>query len=213
MQDNEIKIPNEETSNGQGKKKSGLVTCGMVLGIVAISTSFIPIINNLSFVMGVLALIFGAIGLAKKLSKGKAITAFVLGILAVVITLIMQSALDSALDEVSDDLDYMSGGKTQEILDEYVDIEIGKFNVIEGEYYNDTELVVNVTNKSDERKSFDIQVEAVDSSGKRIDVDYIYANDLGAGQSQDFKIFTLVTDENIQAMKSAKIKIVEISMY
>ena len=43
------------------KKKSGLSTAGLVLGIIGICTSFMPIINNLSFVMGVLAIVFGVI--------------------------------------------------------------------------------------------------------------------------------------------------------
>lgn len=52
-------------------RKSGLGTVGLVLGIIGICTSFIPIINNLSFVMGVLAVIFGFIALVKQDSKGK----------------------------------------------------------------------------------------------------------------------------------------------
>lgn len=48
------------------KKKSGLATAGMVLGIVGICTSFIPFINNLSFIMAIIAFIFGIISLVKK---------------------------------------------------------------------------------------------------------------------------------------------------
>ena len=51
-------------------KKSGLATAGLVLGIVGICLSFIPILNNASFFLGILALIFGIISLVKKTSKG-----------------------------------------------------------------------------------------------------------------------------------------------
>lgn len=47
-------------------KKSGFGTCGLVLGIVGISLSFIPILNNASFFLGVLAIVFGIISLVKK---------------------------------------------------------------------------------------------------------------------------------------------------
>ena len=54
-------------------KKSGFATAGLVLGIIGICLSFIPILNNASFFLGVLAVIFGLISLIKKASKGKAI--------------------------------------------------------------------------------------------------------------------------------------------
>ena len=40
-------------------KKSGFATAGLVLGIIGICLSFIPILNNASFFLGVLAVIFG----------------------------------------------------------------------------------------------------------------------------------------------------------
>lgn len=41
--------------------KSGLSVAAMVLGIIGIALSFIPIINNAAFVLGILAFIFGLI--------------------------------------------------------------------------------------------------------------------------------------------------------
>ncbi len=64
---------------------------------------------------------------------------------------------------------------------------------------------------SNHLKSFTIQIEAVDNSGKRITDDYVYANDLAAGQNQDFDIFTYVSDDLIDSMKSATYKIVTVS--
>ena len=59
-----------------------------------------------------------------------------------------------------------------------------------------------------DKKSFSIQIEAVDTSGNRILDDTVYANDLGAGQSQDFEAFKLVSSDKIEALKSATFKIV-----
>lgn len=49
--------------------KSGLAIAGLVLGIVGVCTSFIPIVNNISFIMGILGAIFGIISLVKKNRK------------------------------------------------------------------------------------------------------------------------------------------------
>ena len=53
----------------------------------------------------------------------------------------------------------------------------------------------------------------MDATGERIDEGYVYANDLAAGQSQNFEIFTLVTSDKIDKMKKASFKIIEASMY
>lgn len=195
-------------------KKSGLGTAGLVLGIIGICTSFIPIINNLSFVMGVLAVIFGIIALAKKDSKAKTIATIILGVLAVVITLNVQKTLSDSLDAVSKELDKATGGNTEEILKNDVEVTLGNFEVTQGQYgMTDTKLVVTVKNKKEETKSFSIQIEAVASDGSRINQDYVYANNLTAGQSQDFEIFSFISSDKLEAMKSATFKIVEASMY
>ena len=202
-------------------KKSGLSTAGLVLGIIAICTSIIPIINNLSFIMGILAFIFGIISLVKGAGKGKNISAIVLGILAIIITINMQKAVSDTIDTVSNSLndfsssmDTMTGNKTEELLKNDVDVILGEFQVSKDKYgITDTKLDVKVTNKTSAMKSFSIQIEAVDSEGSRITNDYVYANNLNAGQSQNFEIFSFVTSENIEKMKNATFNIVEVSMY
>lgn len=194
-------------------KKSGLATVGLVLGIIGICLSFIPILNNASFFLGILAVIFGIIPLIKKASKGKAIAALILGILSIVITLSLQSSWSESLDKVSEDLDNASGENTEEVL-RNVDVNMGTFEVTTDEYgFSETKLVVNVTNNASEKKSYNIEIEAVSADGSRIDTDYIYANDLGAGQSQEFEIFTYVDDADLEAMQSATFEIIEASMY
>ena len=194
-------------------KKSGLATAGLVLGIIGICLSFIPILNHASFFLGILAVIFGIIPLIKKASKGKAIAALILGILSIVITLSLQSSWSESLDKVSEDLDNASGENTEEVL-KNVDVNMGTFEATTDEYgFSETKLVVNVTNNASEKKSYNIEIEAVATDGSRIDTDYIYANDLGAGQSQEFEIFTYVDDADLEAMQSATFEIIEASMY
>ncbi len=190
----------------EGTKKSGFSTAGLVLGIIGVCTSFIPIINNLSFVMGILAIIFGVIAFAKKDSKGKVIAVIILGIIAVAVTINSQK-------ELSDAIGTMTGDKTEEILANSVDVTLGNFEVDKGQYTTNTKLTVKVTNKTSENKSFNIQVEAVNPDGSRIMNDYVYANNLNAGQTQNFDIFKLVSSDKIDAMKNATFKVVEASMY
>lgn len=194
-------------------QKSSLCTAGLVLGIIGVCTSFIPIINNLSFIMGVLAVIFGLVSI-KKASKGKMIATIILGILAIVITLNAQQSLSDSLDTLSEDLDTASGENTEQVLANDVDVVLGDFEATTDEYgLTDTKLTVKVTNKTNETKSFSIQVEAVDANGNRINQDYVYANNLTAGQSQNFDIFQFVSSDQIEAMQNATFNIVEASAY
>lgn len=194
-------------------QKSSLCTAGLVLGIIGVCTSFIPIINNLSFILGILAVIFGLISV-KKANKGKMIATIILGILAIAITLSSQKAISDSLDTLSENLDTASGENTEQVLNNDVDVVLGNFEVTTDEYgLTDTKLTVKVTNKTNETKSFNIQVEAVDSNGNRINQDYVYANNLTAGQSQNFDIFAFVSSDQIEAMKSATFNIVEASAY
>ena len=196
------------------KKKSGFATAGLVLGIIGICTSFIPIVNNLSFVLGAIGVIFAVISLVKKASKGQAIAGIILCILAIVITINSQKALSDGLNEVSANLDKATGASTEEVLANDANVELGKFEVTKDSYgITDTKLTVKVTNKTSEKKSFNFHIEAVDTTGARINEDYVYANDLASGQSQNFEIFTLVTSDKINEMKNATFKIIEASMY
>lgn len=195
------------------KSKNGLVIVGIVLGIIGICLSFIPILNNISFVLGILSLLFGIIALIKKHNKGKAIATIILGVLSIVITLSLQSSWSDSLDDLSNDLDNMSGENTEEVLNN-LDVEIGDFEVETNEYgFSETRLVVKITNKTSKSKSFNLEIEAVAADGSRIKTDYIYASNLAANQSQEFEIFTYVEDDKLEQMQSAKFNIIEASMY
>ncbi len=198
-------------------KKRGMATAAFVLGIIGICLSFIPIINNAAFVLGILAAILGIVALVKKQGVGKAVTGVILGVLSIVITLVMQSmilnAVEDAFNEVDENLAYMAGDKTDDIMANFLDIQIGDFQVVEAEYWDESKVEVTIKNKSSEKASFNVTIEAVDSEENRIATDYIYVNDLGAGQSQKFEIFTLVTSDQYEALSQAVFRVVEASKY
>ena len=195
------------------KRTSGFGTAGMVLGIIAIVFSFIPIISYISFVLGGLAFIFSVLSLIKKSSRGQAIAGLVLAIIAIFIANAMHQGVQTAVNDLSNSIDTMTGINTDDVLNNYLDVSIGKFEVDESEYITNTKLVVTLKNKSSEKKSFDVKIEAVDKDGNRIDDDTAYVSDLNAGQSQKKELFTLVTSDKIKELKNATFKIVEASMY
>ena len=193
-------------------KNSGLATAGMVLGIIGIVLSFIPIINNAAFVLGILALIFGLISLIKKRGKGKAIAGLVLVILTIIITLSLQNSWGKSIEKAEKDLDKSFGNSTEEVLKKDVSVKFGEFTTDEDEFgLVDTKMVVTVKNKTKEKRSYSLHIEAVDKDGQRIAEDYIDVNDLGAGQTQKFDAFTYIEDNKIDLMKNATFKVIEAS--
>ena len=94
------------------KNKNGFCVTALVLGIIAIATSFVPIINNLSFILGLIGLVFAIIALKQKAPKGKTVTGLVLCVLSMVITLAVQSSISKQFDEINDNISYSTGEKT-----------------------------------------------------------------------------------------------------
>lgn len=89
---------------------SAMAIAGLVLGILGLLTSFLPIINNFSFILGVLGLVFAAVGMTgclrgKRSGKAMAIAALVLNILTVVVVLASQAAMSAAIDEAQKSLE------------------------------------------------------------------------------------------------------------
>lgn len=198
----------------ENNKKSGLATAGLVLGIIAICTSFIPIINNISFFIGIIAVIFGIISLVKKKGSGKAIAALILGIFAIIITLVIQDSFNKAIDDASKDFDKATGNNTEEVLKNDADVKLGNFKIKKDEYgIEDTKLTVTLTNKTSQTKSFSVKVEAKDSNGVRIDTDDAYFDTVAPGQTVTSDIFNLVETEKAKKLETANFQIIETSSY
>lgn len=86
--------------NNQPTSAAAIV--GLVLGILAIVTSWIPIVNNLSGILAMVGLVFSVVGVigtvrGKKGGKGLAVAALVLNVLSLVIVFGLQSAWSAAL--------------------------------------------------------------------------------------------------------------------
>jgi hypothetical protein len=81
---------------------NGIGTAAGVLGIVAAVLMFIPFIDYVAIILGVLAVILGGVGInrSKRLGgagKGMAITGLVLGIISVAISILFIAAIYAAV--------------------------------------------------------------------------------------------------------------------
>ena len=188
------------------KRNTGLSIAALVLGIVAILLSFIPVVNFISFITGILALIFGIISVVNKNTKnGFPITAIILASLAFIIAIVINIATVEVAKDASNELDKVKGNATEEVLKNDVEVTLGNLEITKDEYgLTDTQLVVTVKNTTDSTKSYNIQVEAIDSTGKRIEEGYVLINNLGPGQTTTDKIFEYIEDEKLEAMKTIK---------
>lgn len=206
-------------SSAPRASKSAAAITALVLSIVAVALSLLPIINNFSFVLAIVAIVFGIVALigiknGKKSGMGMAVASIIVSIIAVVAVLGSQAAYSAAINDASKGLDKMTGDATEEILGTDVEIAFGTYKLSKGSYgMIESELPVKITNLSGDRASFNAQIEATDKSGNRITTDTVFVNDLGAGQSQTVKAFAYVSKDEYDAMKSAQFSIVSVSEY
>lgn len=213
--------------NGSGvnKSKSVLAIIALILAIIALIISWVPILNNFSFIIAILAAIFGVVAVVsvskshgRKSGKSIAIASIVVAVIAAVVVLASQAAYSSAVDEASkqlqDSADKMTGDATEQLLNTDIDVSLGDFTASPTTYGTyDTRLVVTATNKNSEAKSYSIKVEAVDADGKRIKDDTAYFNQLGSNQSQDVEIFKFVSTDDVESLQGATFKIMSVSQY
>ena len=89
------------------KPHSAGVIVGLVLGILALLTSIVPIVNNFSFILALIGFVFALVGFigcarGKKRGKGMGVASLIINILAIVVVLALQSAWSAAIDEAFD---------------------------------------------------------------------------------------------------------------
>ena len=201
------------------KPKSAMAVAALVLAIIALLFSFLPFINMFAFLLVILAIIFGIIGLVgicrnQKSGMGMAIASLIIAAIAGGAILLSGAVYTAAVDEASTQLDKATGDATEEILGSEVDVTLGDLTMKKGSYgMIESSMPITVKNLTDESHSYQIQVEAINASGDRITQDYAYVTDLGAGQSQTVKAFTLVSSDEYDAMKKATVKLVSVSQY
>ncbi|WP_165775807.1 DUF5067 domain-containing protein [Bifidobacterium scaligerum] len=99
--------PSQQAHAHQRQQPVHTTVCGIVgvvFGALGVVLSFIPIINNIAAIFGFVGVVLAIIAMVgtfrgKKRGKALSIVAAVLSILAIVITLAMQSAASKAIDD------------------------------------------------------------------------------------------------------------------
>lgn len=85
------------------KGSNGLATAGFVLGLLGLLASWLPVLNVVGMILGVLGAVLAGVGLVKSKTvgagKGLAIAGLILGVLALVIAIIVNVAFVNAVDE------------------------------------------------------------------------------------------------------------------
>lgn len=111
----------------QERKVLGILA--IIFGALALLGSWMPIINNFSFILAILALIFGIIGFLvnRKRSKTLAIIGTVLSIVSIAIVLGTQAMYAKSLDKLSKDIE-QSATSTSSSSDSSQKQEDTKFN-------------------------------------------------------------------------------------
>ena len=206
------------------RKSSGLATAGLVLGVIGLVFAFIPLFGMVvAIICGVLALIFGLVATIQK-HGGKAIAALVLGILAIVVTILMSvvvykatkdasDTISKAVNDANNTINDASGSNTDKLLQTDVNVTIGDFSATDSGYGTyDTKLPVTVKNISSKTESYIITIAAESTDGKtQIATDTVVVNSLTAGQTSQQTAFSYVNSDQIDAMKSATFKVSSIS--
>lgn len=164
------------------KKRSVSAIIGLVLGVLALLTSLIPIVNNLSFIVAIPGVIFAIAGFmackrGKCGNKGLATAAIVVNVVAIVAVFASQSLYGAAIDKATqgpqvvasdDDKD---ADKDEDAVEEPAEYAVGSSVELENGLvisvdeveagltapYNDgvyTRVRVTITNNGDESADF-----------------------------------------------------------
>jgi hypothetical protein len=89
------------------KKGNGFGIAALIVGIIAILGAWIPLLNFISLVFAIIALVLGAVGLLlgilKKRSKGLSIAGLALAVISIIVFAASYSVASSVLDAALDD--------------------------------------------------------------------------------------------------------------
>lgn len=187
-------------ANGN-KATSGFAIAGLVLGILAAVSSWIPVINNYSFILAAIGMIFAIVGVVgtvrgKKAGKGIAIAALVINLVAAGIVLAMQSAMSAAIDDATSGLVSTEDVTVQQ--QEGTDTDAGADPTDQQAYAiadvqmtgDDYSVTISgtFTNNSDAEVSYvQVSYRLLDAEGAQIGTAYANTNNLPAGGTWKFE--------------------------
>lgn len=187
----------------------------LVLGILALLTSFVPIINNGSFVLGVIALVLAIIGTigtvrGKRSGKSIAIAALVVAVLSCAVVLATQSMYSAAIDESlnpstetvdsESTLDSADAAAANSDSSGQVDFTVADEELVHEQF--GTYITGTITNNKDTDLSYvGVSYTLYDSNGAVIGNAYANASDVKAGQSWKFEAYCTADSDDIASFE------------
>lgn len=199
--------------------KSTAAIVGIVLGAIALLTSFLPIVNNFSFFFALIGVVFGVVGLVgtlkgKKSGKGLAIASVIMNVLAIVIVLATQSMYSAAIDDafVSATDGAVAGAETTaaDAADTTAaDDSASKYTIadetLDGDEWS-SKICGTFTNTSGkEFSSISVSYNLYDADGNQIDTASAYTSNLADGGTWKFEAISLKSLEEIASYKLADV--------
>lgn len=193
------------------KPTSGMAIAALVLGIIAIISSWVPIVNNFSFLLGLIGLVFAIIAMVgvfrgKKGGKGIAIASLVINILSLVIVLATQSAYSQAIDDATVTTDKVT---VEQSADGTADSSESKYalsnETFDGDEYSTT-ISGSLTNNTDSDISYiSVSYNLYDKDGNQIDTATTGTTNLGAGDTWKFEAWGGTPKSDVAQYKLADV--------
>ncbi len=134
---------------------------------------------------------------------------------AVLIALIVFVApfffIDKMTGDLNDSIANSSGANTEQILKNELEVTFGDFTRTDTKYRKDGKLPVTFRNKSGEKATFYVQVEALDADGNRVAEDTASVTSLSPGQSTTEDLFTY--SEDVEKIEGATFRVASVSKH
>lgn len=212
-----------ENNSGYTPGKSTGAIIGLVLGIIALITSFLPIINNGSAILAFIGLICSVVGVVgtmrkKKSGKGLAIVALIINILAIAIVVGTQSMYSSALDKASKPTLSSTNGSAASATAKPADASADQsseatsaqassdaYTITDDQIVKDTysaKIAGTLTNNTDKKIS-NVQVTytVYDAQGAQIGTAYANTTNLEPNGTWKFEAFSIAKPDQIATYK------------
>lgn len=178
------------------KGTSGMAISGLVLGILAAVSSWIPIINNFSFILALIGAVLAIVGVVstvrgKRGGKGLAIAALAVNVIAIAVVLASQSAMSAAIDEATTPAVSTEDVQVQQDAGEAGGEEEPSYAIADEDMTGDDYSVTisgTFTNNTDEEISYvQLSYRLLDADGAQIGTAYANTSNLAAGGTWKFE--------------------------
>lgn len=197
----------------QQTPRSVAAIVALVLGVIALVSSWVPIINNLSFIFALVGVAFAVVGLVgtlrgKKSGRGLAIASVVVNVAAVAIVLATQSAYSTAIDEAASGTVQTSDGASAAApaAEGTTSAEPADRYSIDGEELSGDAYSCKIsgvyTNKAGKDLSYvQVSYNLFDADGNQIGTALANTNNLADGGTWKFEAFGSVAVDEVASYK------------